>query len=461
MAGPLAGLSQSNVMYGRIYFFLMALPMWVFGVDIFALRAVSLLCGLGSLGLLYLLVRDLVNKKVALCTVVIFGITNDFIRHSHDMRPEMMQILFTLGALYVFVRAGLRGSRALYLISGLLAGLSLDIHLNGMALLVGFLIAVLAHFRWRVGTPALHTTLVGILCGLFWWWLIHFAVDPGLFILQWREYWGTIRTAPIFSSLNPLNWIQQEAQRYIQFFWHSTMHLDLIFLGIFILAIVTGILRRSQQDNFILWMLGGSTLGFTLLLGSKNAYYVILLYPYLVYLTARWFCQQNRKRYIKVLRCCTAGIFILYALVLDIGVLIRYREAGRERFQGFIQAVQRHIPKGSVVLAQPVYWFGFVDQPFYTYLYLTFIPYGPQDVRERLGSSFEEAILKLGVDYLIVDDLLVGFMIRGCKMFSEEGFKDFIQRCTSLVGQVRDPFYGGTTVIRPSGHIVQIYRIKG
>ena len=108
-----------------------------------------------------------------------------------------------------------------------------------------------------------------------------------------------------------------------------------------------------------------------------------------------------------------AGVAML-AVVLGSAMargIVEVRRGWQQRraggYAGYIAKLKAYIPANAVVMGQPTWFYGFSDQPYYSDRYFAWVSNSPQqEVRDLLGRSFEEALAKARVEYLIFDDQL-------------------------------------------------------
>jgi 4-amino-4-deoxy-L-arabinose transferase-like glycosyltransferase len=88
----------------QLYTFVVAILYRVFGEHIILGRLVSLALTLPTLGLFYLLVRRMFNRRIAAWALLIFAISPLSIRYSTAFMPEAAVMFFYVAALYTFYR---------------------------------------------------------------------------------------------------------------------------------------------------------------------------------------------------------------------------------------------------------------------------------------------------------------------------------------------------------------------
>jgi len=161
--GDLYGLDK-DVGFGNIHLFAEAMMFKLFGFGLYQARLVSFLSGLLLIWFTYLLGKKLYDRKTGIMSAVLFSLSGMFVDVSHFARQEMMLALFMAASLYLYLLAKEKRSMILYFITGLLLALSLDVHPNGVAMIVFIRVLFLWEYKSKVFKEK---SFWFILCGLF------------------------------------------------------------------------------------------------------------------------------------------------------------------------------------------------------------------------------------------------------------------------------------------------------
>jgi mannosyltransferase len=129
--------------YMPLYLAFMAFWTRVAGESATALRAPSALFAIATVPLIYLLGSTLFDRFHGLVGALLFSVHPYVVRFSQEARSYTMAVLFTTLTTLVFIRAVQGSSRRLWIVYGLLAGISVYVHL-----FLAFVIA--AHFIFLV-----------------------------------------------------------------------------------------------------------------------------------------------------------------------------------------------------------------------------------------------------------------------------------------------------------------------
>ena len=104
------GVERDNVVMGRVHLLLMAVAFWVGDVNVAAVRMVSFVSGLVAIVAVFGVGRELWNRRVGVLAAVLLALSPNFVRQSHDARPEMMLVAFWTTALYFILSGNQAGS---------------------------------------------------------------------------------------------------------------------------------------------------------------------------------------------------------------------------------------------------------------------------------------------------------------------------------------------------------------
>jgi 4-amino-4-deoxy-L-arabinose transferase-like glycosyltransferase len=133
-------------------------------------RVVSLLVSLGALALLYVLIRRWLGTRVALAGVALAAVEPAFLWFSVRVQPEVYFTLLFFGALAVagdFERE--RPSLIRPIFVGVLLSLAYLCRLNGAALLLAYVIALIVVYRGRGIIPSAISVGTFAVAALPWW----------------------------------------------------------------------------------------------------------------------------------------------------------------------------------------------------------------------------------------------------------------------------------------------------
>ncbi len=122
--------------FPHLYFFLLKWTMMIFGYTPLIARLFSAVIGVAGVYGVYLLARELFNRRAGLIAAALICVNGFHIAFSQEVRPYGLLFLFTVLAFYrlsIFIKAPSYRNAALY---GLFAGLIINAHFFGLVTLV-------------------------------------------------------------------------------------------------------------------------------------------------------------------------------------------------------------------------------------------------------------------------------------------------------------------------------------
>jgi 4-amino-4-deoxy-L-arabinose transferase-like glycosyltransferase len=173
-------------------FYYSVLHTWMkaFGQSPAAVRALSVLLGVATVGLVYLFGRELFGRRTGLVVALVTALAPFAVYYSQETRMYALLGCAAVAAAFFFVRAWARGGWYWWLAFGVCGALTLYAHNLGFACLVGLDAWVVwlwlrhGEERWRHALPLLLSHL--LILALFAPWLL---VVPGQFGKIAQAYW--------------------------------------------------------------------------------------------------------------------------------------------------------------------------------------------------------------------------------------------------------------------------------
>jgi hypothetical protein len=163
----------------------MTLNYWmdVFGQSPIAVRLYSVLIGVATIGVVFLLARDWFGESTALAAALITAVAPFHVQYSQETRMYALLMLLLLLATWVYWRAWQRGRPVYWLVFGVLAGISMYAQqLAGFYLVALGLLPFLARDRKRI----IWTVLASLLSIIIYLpWLLNLPDQMG----KLRQYW--------------------------------------------------------------------------------------------------------------------------------------------------------------------------------------------------------------------------------------------------------------------------------
>jgi 4-amino-4-deoxy-L-arabinose transferase-like glycosyltransferase len=429
--------------FGLVGNYINAAAVFLFGPTLFAVRVVPFLFGIILLALVYLIARKLFSHRAGILSIVAGAFTFPYITGSHIGRQDIFVAIFAFGALALYLYEKTDTFSISSFISGLLLGLTFDIHLP--AVIFPPMLAALAiyDYRWKVlKVGRIWGLLTGFFCAVLYYVVVHILPYPDTYFAIARMQQGsTITTLPI-SRLDPALW------------WSSITGLQTIIEpSTFLLgavALVALLYKRRHNDTRFAILITALVLACVALMLRKLYLYAIMVAPLFWILTGastdkllgamvgNW---QRRKAPILGGALIVTSLCVLSLPNLPLLMQNRYPD-----FEAAMQFVRQTTQEGKTALGISTYWFAHPDQPYYAWQQLVYYR------RDQPESSLEDALRGLHPDYIIMDDLTDSFLVEDKDIAELDAYSnifvpkremvDFLSSHTILLSQASNHIYG-------------------
>ncbi|MBU2632423.1 glycosyltransferase family 39 protein [Patescibacteria group bacterium] len=126
LLGPTA--SVGGFFLGPIYYYFMTPFLWLFNYDAVGPAIMVALFGVATVWLVYLVVKNIFNKKVALITAFLFSISPLVVTYSRTSWNPNLMPFFSLLSLFILYLGLVRKKAKFFIISGFLLGIAMQLH---------------------------------------------------------------------------------------------------------------------------------------------------------------------------------------------------------------------------------------------------------------------------------------------------------------------------------------------
>jgi hypothetical protein len=416
------------------------------GLSLFTGRQASWWIGIGVLGCVFLLAYQFYRPATAALAGLLLAISWPFLQASHYIRPDISLALVVTLALFFYLTGLVNHKRWAFLISGLLIGLSLDIHPNGIVFAFSLAVLHLILFRKAVfKSPDTWLFVGGALLAALYYFGFRYEFDIGA-ALSLSPVESKILPPPIASLdlatiLRAIYWEFGRLNAYV----HA---LDFVLIGA---ALFFMIGRRNRIDRFLLGYLSLVFILMALLTANKNQIYTILYYPLLTIFIAESFVTVLREK--KILS--TEGLFLGGMLCCSLAVFAisfarPVSEARGYSYEQTSQAIDSVIPEGAKVLGMPNWWLGLQDVQYRSILGVTYLHFLD-------GKSLTEALDSMQPEYIILDPAIRGRLVDqgyfspgsfNAYLWPRQEFQDYLQTKGEVILEYDAPIDGLIEVIR-------------
>lgn len=408
------------------------------GMGVFQARLTSLLWGGLLLLVVYLLGRRYWNRAVGLAAIAMLAVSDPFLVSTHTLRPDIQVVTMVLGALLLAEAALDRASLPFAFASGLLLGLVIDTHPNGLAFfpLVG--LAFLLRQGWGCfRRREVWLFALGIVAAALYYLAVRFVPDPAGFVAAMGYWLGVDKAPPVAREGGGgglLGLVRNEVGRYWDYFGEEPLELGLVLLG---LGGGLWMAVRGSYPARLFWL--GLLFAFTFFVvavSMKSKYYMLLTYPLYLLLAARvleraatWVSARvwhgvvgagqappaaQGAGQVPPLQPLAHRATLVSGAVLTLLVALamlwplraedrawdnyirarRYREG--QEFTQLTDRLGELAGPGAKILAPPVYWIGLHDHPYVDiYVY--------ERLERQYGMSVAQFLDETRPDFVITD----------------------------------------------------------
>ncbi|MDP8923098.1 MAG: glycosyltransferase family 39 protein [Chloroflexota bacterium] len=425
------------------------------GLGVFQARLTSLLWGGLLLLVVYWLGRRYWNRAVGLAAVAMLAVADPFLVSTHTLRPDIQVVTMVLGALLLAEkavdRAGaparadvaqhasslprlLVGSVTFAFASGLLLGLVVDTHPNGLAFFP--LVGLMFLLRQGIGCfrrPEVWVFALGIVAAALYYLAVRFLPDPAGFMAAMGYWLGVDKAPPVARGGGAgglFGLLGNEVGRYVDYFGEEPLELALVLLG---LGGGLWMAVRGSYPARLFWLgLLFAFAFFVVAVSMKSKYYMLLTYPIYLLLAARvleraaawvgerlgpWLDGRVARTPPPESPPAFGGLHggtlvaggVLAALV--IGAMLWPLRAEERAWDNYIRArryregqdltrltaqLDRLAGPDAKILAPPVYWLGLHDHPFVDiYVY--------ERLERQYGMTPAQFLAETRPDFVITD----------------------------------------------------------
>ncbi len=341
------GVTANNIhIYHKIYTWILAAIIKVFGFHLFPMRMVSLIAFLA----LIILTTKYLNKNNSLfkplwIVGLLYLIHPLVFNFAFVARPELIMTLLCFGVFYSLDKYLIVKHQKWAAFAGFLAGLSFSTHLNGIAIMAAGGLFLLFYMEWKA---------------VFVYGFVAFAFAQLFFLDIPSGYSGFLQelshspdvSQNSFSLISMLLNVSDEHQR----FFHN-LELSLFSL-MFVLSIVFTLKAQWLENKSVMLFLALIVLSLSALTHGKTNKYLLYYLPFMILILINAINHLYKQQKMKAL--C---VLIVMGTLSGIATVHSYLS----EYQYFIQVEQRNIQlakqieKGSTVLVHDGFVFGGLD----------------------------------------------------------------------------------------------------
>ena len=427
----------------------------VFGYQLFSVRLISLVCGVGVLYFFYRLIEDMTESTwLAIVGMVLLAVDVQFIYATHFARAEAMLLLVLVWGLWLTMHWRETHLMRHDVLLGILLGVAVGIHPN--ALFVALAIGCVYVWQWyqkkiKFVNLLLLVLVVGVLAGLFVG--ISFIFD-GDFIRHYFTYGSTLGVDETFidkvRGLFPYfgRLFTGESGTY----YTPDVRLQLIvFLSVILFSALVAIKKTAKPRVDLLFALIGIVVGMVIVgrYSQPSVIFVFVVY----YALLIGFVDGSR-----VLR---NGLLILLLCVVGVQTIQSIRPFLNSDYENYLAEIYRLVPADAVVLANLNTEYAFEAGHLFDYRNLTFL--------NEEGISFAEYVEDNQIEYIVLPDEM-GFIYARRPAWNVmygnlypvyDELRDFLNDDCELMGSFTSPY--AMRIIRfmyDEDWMVRVYQVR-
>ncbi len=399
----------------------------VFSLGIWQARLLPFLGALGAVFVTYLLGSYLLGEWVGAVASLLVATDSMLFVAGRTARPEgVVAFLGTLTAL-LFIRAIRQDSWTIALAAGLVAGISMNFHINGAIAPIAMGLWALYEYGWKVWQkPVAWAFAVTVaLC------IVPYVVWMNVDDLHRRAY-SEMRA---LATTLPYSHFHGEVMRYSDFIGFGSIRLRPVAIparapiAIFILGSLGILYARNRRLCWYLALFLVAHMGAWYYLANKNVRYTAIaapLFALIVVAGCLSFATTPKRRQIAV------GVCLVYGLIGLVGNLYLVKRFRNADYVTLTAQLQRAIPPGSTAFGAHTFWLALHDRRYYSF--------------DR--SPFDYTIANLKPEYLILYDrvFLTGSEYEDNLL--RDQFTSYVKNNAKKIAVIPSEFYGNLEIYR-------------
>lgn len=391
-------LDQFGYPYVRRYFLGTAPWMVIYamlGLGLVQVRLGSLICGVVLMIAMLIVARKSYSTSTGVLAALLLALSPPFLHSSHFGRQDIM-LAAVLMIAYAMTLVALQDNKGwAHFAAGLLVGLSVDVHQNGLFFAPAFAAIYLAHYgRSLLRQRGTWLAALGGALGLAYYLIVFILPSPDTYFKLYSFDFAEVNQIPFQSIGGIVNAVRTEIGRYR--FYDNNLDFALIVAGF-----VYMLFRCSKLDRPLLIMVAVTFAVFALFRGSKTTFYAILLYPFMVLIVAETFVSLIRAVQLNLQRIFVAALLAMVIVNGALHVVDPITENAHYDYAAITSQIKSVIPPEARVMGLPTWWLGLTEYDYRSSLTIAYYHFFN-------NYDLEEILSRIRPDYVIVDELLRG-----------------------------------------------------
>lgn len=415
------------------------------GPTLLPIKLAALLSGMLLLLAVFWIAKPLGGDRLAVIAVVLVGLSSAFLYSSHMARYDIFASTMGYGAIALHLNNH-RGRWWISLISGLLAGIALEVHPNSVVFIpvIGFLFLLDSGWKF-IKNRQFWFFSFGVMAGLCFYLLLHVWPYPETYKAIMGILAGSYHRPPLLSM---------DLKAIVQSLFVTGLILIYRFhllTAILVWQLVKMMRRKTRADLTLSAVAIVLVLVFAVLIKNKFDYYLIYLTPALYLVLASFLVDIKQNLRNKSLRQQAAFIYISTAFLANIFlVTLPLSDNWYLEYQIVQERVNQSVQPADTVMASQIYWLGLTGQDYYSWEQ---IPYSGWF---EPGISLEDRFRQFQPDIFIIDEHIRQFIsddpeatiYSGLLTIPQTDLDLFLSKYAVLVDEFENDKYGPTQVYR-------------
>ncbi len=396
---PMHMASRGPVQWGYLANFPWLLSFATLGLGLLQMRLPAWIAGVLLVGTTAWAGRRNYGGPTATVAALLLVVSRPFAVSSHYGRPDIV-LATAIMMVYALASFALERERWwAHLLAGFLLTMSVDIHPNALMFFPGLAAMYLVAYRQvilrRGGT---WFCLSGAALGILIYVVARLSAGSTVFLVGDGALLVASSHKPPVASLNPRVLLDSLVGQL-----HS-LGLGANGLAFAVLAAGSACLavRRRREDQLLLAFFGSAFVAFVLFIGNKASFYAILLYPFVVLVSATALITLLRGALASrdgLMRGAFNGALLVLLLVGGArDSLLPMMRAWDYNYYAVTERIERSVPVGARVMGMPNWWLGLATYDYRSSLNLTFYYF-------IKGYSLTQGLEADRPDIIIVDDI--------------------------------------------------------
>ena len=386
--------------------FLMFLSFKIFGIGVLQIKLGSVIMGAVLLLTTYFIGRKLFSTKVAAIAILFLVTDSAFFQTARWGRSDIVAVTFFMLSLYLFLQARDRSSNLMFSLSAIALGASVFSHENGLFLGIPIMyLLLLLDYKKTFFKQKLFWIFSSTLLLVAVPYILYIAPDFSNYkdqVLFFISRTGESVGGFVFYHEQPSALFMGEITER----WRGYIAQNSLVVGLFVLAVVNGLMKRDKSSKLILVAVISMQVLFILI--KKNGFYLVWMTPLLFILVSSLFVDifnylrtDSQGRFIKFLKgnrfAALTATFLIFVILFSASSRIVGATLLSDSYDSIGSQLNISVPADAKVLGPGPFWLALRDRDYRGYG--SAFNYAVEKRDNIPGFSLEQAILEVLEDF--------------------------------------------------------------